>query len=753
MEVELLKQFKPIFERQYRTFVYKGGRASGKSWGIADSLLLLGRITRERILCTREIQKSIETSSYQLLVDRINHHGYSDYEITKTSIKNKATGTEFIFAGLSDITGTADSLKSIENISCCWCFPAGTKVDGKKIEDIKVGQYIDSYNHTTNKIEKKKVLRTMKRKTTKNLIKVLTHDGGRCIISTEEHPFFVKGKGYTKAKDLKTGDIVYEKVRFTENLSVLRQMWDRITFGKTVSTNKICEIWRILLSRLRKENKFRENEKTKPYGKCRNKGKNDKKTSSNGTQANNIGWKRKGLYTSSKDTCQKAWKGLVVRIANINRALQRRKQSSYKLQSGFGKYLLRNCYRIRWQLSSRRKSTNGRREKNKILREQRVESVEILESSSLKRLGLSDGGNYVYNIEVQGNNNYFANGLLVHNCEEAQTVSDKSFKKLTPSIRGKNGLGQGSIIIISYNPETVNDPVHKRFVEIPNDKTHICHINYTDNPYCPQEIIDEAEEIKKNKPDEYKNTWLGIPDDFSNRAVVRYFSKDNIKELVYCPDEPLILTMDFNVDPMMWCVCHKDEDCLYCIDEIVAENTTTLDCAEEFISRYQNHKSDIILCGDASGNFRKTQSNLNDYMIVKNALHRFGYEKVYQHTRPFNPPIKKRVRAFNNLVYDDTGKRRFFVDPKCEKTIYNMRALLYKEGTSIIDTPTINQMANNPEMKFLGHIFDAISYPVEYYWPISLEDYSKPEVVDPAQQWTMANMMKRHREEERENKW
>lgn len=458
MEVELLKQFKPIFERQYRTFVYKGGRASGKSWGIADSLLLLGRITRERILCTREIQKSIETSSYQLLVDRINYHGYSDYEITKTSIKNTATGTEFIFAGLSDITGTADSLKSIENISVCWC-------------------------------------------------------------------------------------------------------------------------------------------------------------------------------------------------------------------------------------------------------------------------------------------------------EEAQTISDKSFEKLTPSIRGKNGLGQGSIIIISYNPETVNDPVHRRFVEVTNEKTHICHINYTDNTYCPQEIIDEAEEMKKNKPDDYKRIWLGIPDDFSNRAVVRYFSKDNIKELVYCPDEPLILTMDFNVDPMMWCVCHKDEDSLYCIDEIVVENTTTLDCAGEFISRYPNHKGDIILCGDASGNFRKTQSNLNDYMIVKNALHRYGYEKVYQHTRPFNPPIKKRVRAFNNLVYDDTGKRRFFVDPKCEKTIYNMRALLYKEGTSIIDTPTINQMANNPEMKFLGHIFDAISYPVEYYWPISLEDYSKPVVVDPAQQWTMANMMKRHREEERENKW
>ena len=129
MEVEILKQFKPLFERENRYYIFKGGRSSGKSWGIADSLLLLGRLCHERILCTREIQKSIETSSYQLLVDRINFHGYSDYEVTKTSIKNKITGTEFIFAGLSDITGTADSLKSIENISICWVEEAQTVSD------------------------------------------------------------------------------------------------------------------------------------------------------------------------------------------------------------------------------------------------------------------------------------------------------------------------------------------------------------------------------------------------------------------------------------------------------------------------------------------------------------------------------------------------------------------------------------------------------------------------------------------------
>ena len=459
MEVEVLHQFKPIVERKHRYYIFKGGRASGKSWGIADILLLLGRSQRERILCTREIQKSIETSAYQLLVDRINYHGYKDYQITKTSIVNAITGTEFIFAGLSDITGTADSLKSIENISICWV-------------------------------------------------------------------------------------------------------------------------------------------------------------------------------------------------------------------------------------------------------------------------------------------------------EEAQTVSDKSFEKLTPSIRGKNSKGDGSIIIISYNPETVNDPVHLRFIETEQPRSYICHINYIDNPYCPPEIIEEAEALKKNKPDDYKRIWLGVPEDISAKAVVKYFTQENITDVEYFPEEDLILTMDFNVDPMMWCVCHKDDDCLYQMDEIVIENCSTEDASMEFINRYPNHKGNIVLCGDASGQYRKTQSNVVDYTIVRNALINYGYkpDKIIQKTRPFNPPINNRIKAFNNKVFGDDGERRYYVDPKCKWTIYNMKNLMYKEGTSIIDLPTPSQIASNKDLKFLGHIFDAISYPAEYFWPITLENKVEPVRVDPSEQWTMKNIIERQNQE-RKNRW
>jgi hypothetical protein len=135
---------------------------------------------------------------------------------------------------------------------------------------------------------------------------------------------------------------------------------------------------------------------------------------------------------------------------------------------------------------------------------------------------------------------------------------------------------------------------------------------------------------------------------------------------------------------------------------------------------------------------------------VRNALIKHGYDadKIIQNTRPFNPPIKNRVRAFNNLVYDDSGKRRYFVDPKCKWTIFNMQTLAYKEGTSIIDLPTPAKIESNPDLKFVGHIFDAISYPVEYYWQIVPFNEAHDVVINPQEQFTFKNIIERNKYDE-----
>jgi len=89
------------------------------------------------------------------------------------------------------------------------CFVAGTLVsteDGNKpIEEIKAGDLVWSENPETGEKALKRVVQTFINETD-----VLVHVfiGEQEIITTEEHPFWVEGKGWTGAAELKIGDIV-----------------------------------------------------------------------------------------------------------------------------------------------------------------------------------------------------------------------------------------------------------------------------------------------------------------------------------------------------------------------------------------------------------------------------------------------------------------------------------------------------------------------------------------------------------------
>jgi phage terminase large subunit len=117
LEAEFPSKLKPLFQ-PHRYKVAYGGRGATKSWGFARALLILGAQKALRILCTREIQKSIRDSVHSLLSDQIQALGLgSRYRVLEHEIRG-AGGTEFIFAGLS--TQTVESIKSYEGVDIVW---------------------------------------------------------------------------------------------------------------------------------------------------------------------------------------------------------------------------------------------------------------------------------------------------------------------------------------------------------------------------------------------------------------------------------------------------------------------------------------------------------------------------------------------------------------------------------------------------------------------------------------------------------
>ena len=97
--------------------VLYGGRGGGKSWAIADALLIRGMGKPLRILCARELQNSIDDSVHALLKNRIDALGLTEeYIVFKDYVLGK-NGTTFRFEG---IRHNINRIRSYEAIDICW---------------------------------------------------------------------------------------------------------------------------------------------------------------------------------------------------------------------------------------------------------------------------------------------------------------------------------------------------------------------------------------------------------------------------------------------------------------------------------------------------------------------------------------------------------------------------------------------------------------------------------------------------------
>lgn len=118
LKVEIPEKLLFLITERKRYKIARGGRGSAKSWSFARALLTLGVQKKIRILCAREVQKSIKDSVHKLLKDQIEEMGLGGfYTVLETEIRGN-NGTEFAFTGLAN--HTAHTIKSFEGVDYCW---------------------------------------------------------------------------------------------------------------------------------------------------------------------------------------------------------------------------------------------------------------------------------------------------------------------------------------------------------------------------------------------------------------------------------------------------------------------------------------------------------------------------------------------------------------------------------------------------------------------------------------------------------
>jgi len=193
---------------------------------------------------------SSDETSFQLLFDlttndylhttsgNLIHVSSSNYLITN----NQPTVTKANVEAVDNFIVSGSEKIIVHNAPC---FKAGTQIETRdsgrqNIEDIKVGDYVASFNHTTNEIEYKAVKQTLVKEDI-SVVK-LTFDSGTELIATPDHPLYVKGVGYAsvspqQTKDdsgldvlqLEEGNLIQNLENGDEKLISIEELSDKIT--------------------------------------------------------------------------------------------------------------------------------------------------------------------------------------------------------------------------------------------------------------------------------------------------------------------------------------------------------------------------------------------------------------------------------------------------------------------------------------------------------------------------------------------
>jgi phage terminase large subunit len=117
--ITLNNKYKSLFENDTRYFIITGGRGSSKSFGVGTFANLLSFEAGHRILFTRQTMTSAHLSiipEFQEKIDLMELN--NSFEVNKSEIKNKQSGSEIIFRGIKTSSGDQTAnLKSLQGVT------------------------------------------------------------------------------------------------------------------------------------------------------------------------------------------------------------------------------------------------------------------------------------------------------------------------------------------------------------------------------------------------------------------------------------------------------------------------------------------------------------------------------------------------------------------------------------------------------------------------------------------------------------
>ena len=144
---------------------------------------------------------------------------------------------------------------------------------------------------------------------------------------------------------------------------------------------------------------------------------------------------------------------------------------------------------------------------------------------------------------------------------------------------------------------------------------------------------------------------------FENMAGRVYYAFDrdaNVQMRDLSKQLPILVGMDFNVDPMSAVVAQKFGDELLAFDEIEIPGGDTEMMCQELCNRFGNRR--IIVYPDPTGNRRQTSAPVGrtDFTIIRS----YGFQ-LFAPSRPY--PVSDKLRTMNSAFCTAKGRHKLFI--------------------------------------------------------------------------------------------
>jgi hypothetical protein len=205
--------------------------------------------------------------------------------------------------------------------------------------------------------------------------------------------------------------------------------------------------------------------------------------------------------------------------------------------------------------------------------------------------------------------------------------------------------------------------------------------------------------------------WVALG---SGKIFYNFDRNLHIKELSANKNLPLMVSSDFNVNPMCWSIWQQHGKELWCIDQIMVSGAADTGlCCNELFHRYPEYKY-IQWFGDASGRSSSTKSQNSDYDIIKQKC---SEQRIHLElkVRAANPSIRDSANAVNVCLKNAKNETLIYFDKrKCPDIILSVEGCKYKPGTQEKD----DSNDKDPNARVKTHFGDTVRYIVNEIYPL-----------------------------------